>query len=181
MPRFNPFTAEAVMGVGNGPLSVNGHLLRGDGGGPSAWYDRDHVLHQIGDQLARTNVRSGVGGVIGPGVNEISAAGTGTYLAWGANDGLFGAITSREGGLNRVITDGRGANSPDGCLVYIANRQGNGPTVVRHPAGLEMHLPDMYGMHLLKWGEVPISCQERDTPSKLMCAASGGSCISWRA
>jgi len=155
MPKFNSHTAEAVMGVGNGPLSVDGRLLRHDGGGPSGWLDPDTVLHQIGDQLARTNVRTGESTVFGPGVNELSAGGNGQYLAWSVASGLFGAIQSLEAGLNRVITDGRGANAPDGSLVYIPNRQDDyAPTIVRHPNGQEeAHLPGAYGLHVLRWGQ----------------------------
>lgn len=152
MPRFNPYTAEAVMGVGNGPLSVDGRLLRHDGGGPSVWLNADQVLHQIGDQLATTNVRTGVSAIVGPGVNEASSGANGQYLAWSVASGLFGAIVAPEGGLNRVITDGRGTNPPDGCQVYIPNRQSDAaPTIVRHPNGTEAHLPGAYGMHVLRW------------------------------
>ena len=152
MPRFNPFTAEAVMGVGNGPLSVDGSLLRNDGGGPSVWVNADTVLHQVNDQLAVTNVRTGQTTVLGPGVNEASSGANGQYLGWGATSGLFGAIVSPVACLNRVITDGRGASPPDGCLVYIPNRQDDhASTIVRHPNGTEAHLPGAYGMHVLRW------------------------------
>jgi hypothetical protein len=154
MPRFNPFTGEAVMGVGNGPLSVDGRLLRSSGGGPSAWFDVDIVLHQIDDRLSGLNIRNGDDKQIGPGVNEVSAGCVGTYLAWTPNPGLYGEITLPQGGLNRVITDARGANPSDGCLVYISSRNDdNASTIVRHPSGEEAHLPGAYGLHVLRWGQ----------------------------
>lgn len=142
------------MGVGNGPLSVDWQPIRPDGGGPSVWYNPDIVLHQIGDQLAATNIRTGEVQNVGGGVNELSAGCCGSYLAWSVANGLYGAVHNLAGGLNRVITDGRGCNPLDGCMVFIPNRQDDyAPTIIRHPNGHEEHLPGAYGMHVLRWGE----------------------------
>jgi hypothetical protein len=139
------------MGVGNGPLSVDGHLLRNDGGGPSVWLYPDTVLHQINDQLWWMNIDSGNSGNLGHLINECASAETGEFLAWGSGIGLVGAITTPSGGLSRVVTDGRGTAARDGCLVFTPNRaDDNGPTIVKLNSR-EHHLPTRYGLHVLGW------------------------------
>lgn len=151
MPRLNS-RGQAVMGVGNGPLSVDGYLLRGDGGGPSVWLYPDTILHQINDQLWWMNIDSNNSGNLGHLINECASAETGYYLAWGAGIGLVGAIESPKAGLSRVVTDGRGCACRDGSLVYTPNRQDdNGPTIVRRDSE-EAQLPTRYGLHVLRWG-----------------------------
>lgn len=154
MPRFNPVTGQAVMGVAGTQPSVDG-VSKGSGvsGSPTVWLDSAHILHQVGDILAKTHVASNVTTILGGQINELSAGCCGTYLAWGATPGLFGAKVLALGGLNRVITDARGCNSPDGAIAYIAVRSSDlSPTIVQYK-GMQVELPNRYGMHLLKWGQ----------------------------
>ena len=156
MPRFNPSTGEALCGVAGTRPSVDG-TFKGPASGstsPTVWYDNDNILHQVSGVLSKTNIRTNTTTTLGGAANELSG-GKGKYLAWNSVDGLKGAITLTAGGLNRVITDARGANSNDGCLVYIPVRSASpGITFVRHPSnGSEVQLPDMFGLHLLKWGQ----------------------------
>ena len=156
MPRFNPFTGEAASGVAGGVRpSVDG-VIKGAANsiGPVLWFDTDHIIHRTDTGLlAKTNVRTDTTTVISAGVvHAISAGCCGTYLTSGAA-GLEGAITLPAGGVNRVTTDARGANSPDGSLLYVAVSAVVSPTIVRNRGGLEVELPDRYGMHLIRWGQ----------------------------
>lgn len=154
MPRLNRH-AQAVMGVGSGPASIDGQVIA-PVGGCASWLDDNHVIYSTGHAIEVLDVRNGrVTQAAAEGANEL-AAGGGRWLAFSGVSGLFGALTLPPGGVSLTITDGRGAIGRDGTLAYIPVRRDGLPTILRAPDGSETAITDpagAYGLQVLGPGQ----------------------------
>ena len=134
MPRMNA-RGQCCLGVGSGPLSVDGRVLA-DVGGCAQWLADDRVIYNGAHGLeVQTPTTSQVELIDGRGANEI-ASGGGRWAAWLAGTGVYGAFGAVPvAGLNLVGNDGRGAAGPDGTLATVTIRADGQPTWLMRPDG----------------------------------------------
>jgi len=152
-PRLNAL-GQALMGVGEGPLSLDGVQLAPIGH-CAQWLDDETAIFQTSINgryvLATWRMNQGVQEIPNTsGCNEL-AAGGGQWLAWLAGRGLYGAITNANAGVSPTATDGRGAVGRDGTLAIVPDRQAGGRTDLMAPDGqvTEVIYGTTYGLQVL--------------------------------
>jgi len=137
MPRISS-TGHVVMGVGAGPVSVDGLALPNRTGGCLQWLDGDDTI--IGNLLidgvfrvAAITWRTGeIHPVSDQGANELAAGGH-RWAGWNAA-GVFGPSGSdAAAGLSKTDGDGRAAAGEDGTIAIIPNRGQGMPTLLARP------------------------------------------------